>query len=155
LYTVDALLVGDLETLQTVIGHLILPVSSLVFVIAAPILRMTYSCMNVELASDYARAARASGLPNRLILTRFALKNAMIPIVTLIGSMTRYLLAGTVLAEIVFSWPGIGRYAIESTLVADLAPLQAVVLIVTGATLLINVLVDLSYYWFDPRIKVT
>jgi peptide/nickel transport system permease protein len=68
--------------------------------------------------------------------------------------MTRYLLAGTVLAEIVFSWPGIGRYASESTLVADLAPLQAVVLIVTAATLLVNILVDLSYYWFDPRIKV-
>lgn len=154
LYSLDALLAGDVELLQTILGHLVLPVGSLVFVITAPILRMTYTCMNQELATDYARAAVASGIPRRLILTRYALKNAMIPIVTLIGSMTRYLLAGTVLAEIVFSWPGIGRYAIESTLVADLAPLQAVVLIVTGATLLVNVLVDLSYYWFDPRMKV-
>jgi ABC-type dipeptide/oligopeptide/nickel transport system permease component len=106
------------------------------------------------LATDYVRAAVASGISRRLIVTRYALKNAMIPVITLIGSMTRYLLAGTVLAEIVFSWPGIGRYAIESTLVADLAPLQAVVLIVTIATLVVNILVDLSYYWFDPRIKV-
>lgn len=155
LYTVDSILVGDGDLLLTVISHLVLPVGSLIFIIAAPIIRMTYSCMDTELRTDYVRAAVASGLKWRLILTKYALKNAMIPIVTLIGSMTRYLLAGTVLAEIVFSWPGIGRYAIESTLVADLAPLQAVVLIVTAATLLVNILVDLSYYWFDPRIKVT
>ncbi len=124
------------------------------FVIVAPIVRMTYSCMNHELASDHARAAVAAGIPRRIIPTSYTLKNAMIPVVTLIGSVTRYLLAAAVLAEIVFSWPGIGRYAIESTLVADLAPLQAVVLIVTGATLLVNIRVDASYYWFDPRIKV-
>jgi peptide/nickel transport system permease protein len=151
---VDSVLAGDWALLGTVLSHLALPVGSLVFVITAPIIRMTYSCMNTELATDYARAAVASGISRRVIVTKYALKNAMIPVVTLIGSMTRYLLAGTVLAEIVFSWPGIGRYAIESTLVADLAPLQAVVLIVTIATLLVNVLVDLSYYWFDPRIKV-
>jgi peptide/nickel transport system permease protein len=155
LYTVDSLLAGDLGLFSTVVSHLILPVGSLVFVITAPIVRMMYSCMNTELATDYARAAVAAGLRQRVIVTKYALKNAMIPVVTLVGSMIRYLLAGTVLAEIVFSWPGIGRYAIESTLVADLAPLQAVVLIVTGATLLTNVLVDTSYYWFDPRIKVS
>jgi peptide/nickel transport system permease protein len=154
LYTVDSVLAGDWALLGVVFSHLALPVGSLVFVIAAPIIRMTYSCMNSELATDYVRAAVASGISRRLIVTRYALKNAMIPVITLIGSMTRYLLAGTVLAEIVFSWPGIGRYAIESTLVADLAPLQAVVLIVTIATLVVNILVDLSYYWFDPRIKV-
>jgi ABC-type dipeptide/oligopeptide/nickel transport system permease component len=154
LYTVDSLLVGDLDLLGVVLSHLMLPVGSLVFIVAAPIIRMTYNCLNTELASDYARAAVASGISHRLILTRYALKNAMIPVVTLIGSMIRYLLAGTVLAEIVFSWPGIGRYAIESTLIADLAPLQAVVLVVTAATLVVNILVDLSYYWFDPRIKV-
>jgi peptide/nickel transport system permease protein len=154
LYTLDSLLTGHLELLPTVLGHLVLPVGSLAFIIAAPIVRMTYSCMNHELSSDYAQAAVAAGIPRRQILLKYTLKNAMIPVVTLIGSMTRYLLAATVLAEIVFSWPGIGRYAIESTLVADLAPLQAVVLIVTGATLLVNILVDVSYYWFDPRIKV-
>lgn len=154
LYTVDSMMAGDWDLLRMVLSHLMLPVASLVFIIVAPIVRMTYSCMNNELATDYARAARASGIADRNLLTKYALKNAMIPVVTLIGSMTRYLLAGTVLAEIVFSWPGIGRYAIESTLVADLAPLQAVVLIVTAATLLVNILVDLSYYWFDPRIKV-
>lgn len=155
LYTVDSLLVGDWALFGAVVSHLFLPVASLVFIVVAPIIRMTYTCMNAELASDYIRAAVASGISTRLLLTKYALKNAMIPVVTLIGSMARYLLAGAVLAEIVFSWPGIGRYAIESTLVADLAPLQAVVLIVTGATLLVNVLVDLSYYWFDPRIQVT
>jgi len=154
IYTLDSIFVGDWALLGTVFSHLALPVGSLAFIIAAPIIRMTYNCMNTELASDYVRAAVASGIKPRLILTKYALKNAMIPVVTLVGSMVRYLLAGTVLAEIVFSWPGIGRYAIESTLVADLAPLQAVVVIVTAATLLVNILVDLSYYWFDPRIKV-
>jgi ABC-type dipeptide/oligopeptide/nickel transport system permease component len=154
LYTLDSMLTGNWDLLPMVLGHLVLPVGSLVFIITAPIVRMTYTCVNHELSSDYVRAAVAAGLPQRWILAKYALKNAMIPVVTLVGSMVRYLLAATVLAEIVFSWPGIGRYAIESTLVADLAPLQAVVLIVTAATLLVNILVDLSYYWFDPRIKV-
>ena len=155
LYTIDSLLVGDWALLTSVLSHLVLPVGTLVFVVTAPIVRMTYSCMNGELASDYVRAENAAGLAPGLIVAKYALKNAMIPIATMIGSMTRFLLAGTVLAEIVFSWPGIGRYAIESALVADLAPLQAVVLIVVAVTLVVNLLVDLSYYWFDPRIKVT
>lgn len=155
LYTLDALLVGDLALFQQVVGHLALPVGSLLFIIAAPIGRLTATAMADELSADYARAAIATGIPRRLIIGKYALKNIMIPVVTLVGVMARFLFGGAVLTELVFSWPGIGRYAVESMLVADLAPLQAVVLIVTVATLLINIVVDVSYFWFDPRIKVS
>jgi peptide/nickel transport system permease protein len=154
LYAIDALLAGDLALFQTVVGHLALPVGSLLFVIAAPIARLTATAMGDQLSADYARAATAAGIPRRLIIGKYALKNIMIPVVTLVGIMARFLFGGAVLTEMVFSWPGIGRYAIESMLVADLAPLQAVVLIVTVLTLLVNIVVDVSYFWFDPRIKV-
>ncbi len=154
LYTIDALLAGDRETLRSALAHMILPVASLVFIIAAPIARMMYTCMATQLASNYVRALTASGIPRGAILRKYALKNAMIPVITLIGTVVRFLIGGVVLTEVVFSWPGIGRYAIESMLVADLAPLQAVVLLVTAATLLINIAVDVSYFWFDPRIEV-
>lgn len=155
LYTVDSLLAGDGDLLGKVLAQLVLPVGSLVFIIAAPIARMTAAVMADQLASDYVRAALAAGISRGQILRKYALKNIMIPVVTLVGVMVRFLIGGAVLTEVVFSWPGMGRYAVESMLVADLAPLQAVVLIVTAATLLINIAIDVSYFWFDPRIKVS
>jgi ABC-type dipeptide/oligopeptide/nickel transport system permease component len=155
LYIIDSLLVGDFETFSSAVSHLILPVVSLVLVVAAPIALLTYDVMCRELSSDYARAAIAAGLPRQLIVGRYAMKNAMIPVVTMVGVSVRNLIAGAVLTEIVFAWPGIGRYAIESMLVADLAPVQAVVLIVTVFTIIVNLLVDVSYFWFDPRLGVS
>jgi peptide/nickel transport system permease protein len=154
-YVVDSLLAADGDALRETIGHLVLPVLSLALVTAAPIVRMTATALTHELASDYARAEIASGIPFRAIVTRYAFRNILVPIVTMIGLTARNLLAGAIITEFVFAWPGIGRYAIESMQVADLAPLQAVVLIVALATLLINLLVDLSYYWIDPRIGVS
>jgi peptide/nickel transport system permease protein len=154
LYLVDTLLAGDAGLFRSAIGHLALPVLSLAFVTAAPIARMTALALHAELASDYARAEVASGLPHGLIVRKYALRNVLIPVITMIGLTARNLLAGAIITEFVFAWPGIGRYAIESMQVADLAPLQAVVLLVALATLVINLLVDLSYYWIDPRIGV-
>jgi ABC-type dipeptide/oligopeptide/nickel transport system permease component len=154
LYVIDSLLAADGTLLRATVGHLVLPVMSLAFVTAAPIVRMTATALSAELASDYARAEVASGIPHWYIVGKYALRNIMIPVVTMIGLTARNLLAGAIITEFVFAWPGIGRYAIESMLVADLAPLQAVVLIVALATLAINLLVDLSYYWIDPRIGV-
>lgn len=153
-YTIDSLLAGDSALFGRILSHLILPVLALAFNIAAPVARLTYTTMSGQLESDYIRAATAAGLSRWLILRKFALKNIMIPVVTMLGAIVRTLLGGAVLIEIVFSWPGIGRYAVESMLVADLAPLQAVILLVTLFTLLINILVDVSYFWFDPRIRV-
>lgn len=153
--TIDSLLARNLGTFRSALLHLLLPVVSVVFITVAPIARMTYSCMTGQLQANYVRAAVASGVSAKLIFGKYALKNAMIPVVTLVGAIVKFLIGGVLVVEIVFAWPGIGRYAIESMLVADTAPLQAVVLIVTGATLLINILVDVSYYWLDPRIEVT
>jgi peptide/nickel transport system permease protein len=153
-YVIDSLLAADGDVLRQSVGHLVLPVLSLAFVTAAPIVRLTASALTNELASDYARAEIASGIPHSTIVTKYAFRNIMVPVLTIIGLTARNLLAGAIITEFVFAWPGIGRYAIESMQVADLAPLQAVVLIVAVATLLINLLVDLGYYWIDPRIGV-
>ncbi|MGI9148726.1 MAG: ABC transporter permease [Chloroflexota bacterium] len=154
LYLIDSVLAGDATLARSALSHLILPVGSLAFVVAAPIARLTAGALSAALASDYVRAEVASGFPRRTIVAKYALRNIMVPLVTVLGLTARNLLAGAVLTEFVFSWPGIGRYAIESMLVADLAPLQAVVLLITAVTLIINLLVDLSYYWIDPRIGV-
>jgi len=154
LYTVDSLLAGNWNLFLSVVSRLILPVGSLVFVSAAPLVVMVYNIMGVQLRSDHVRAATAAGLPRSQIVGRFALKNIMIPVITMIAHLSRLLLGGAVLVETVFAWPGIARYAVESMQVADLAPLQAVVLLVTAFTLIINLLVDISYFWVDPRVKV-
>ena len=154
LYTVDSLLAGNLDLFWSVVSRLVLPVGALVFVCAAPLVVMVYNIMGVQLRSDHIRAATAAGIPRHEIVGRFALKNIMIPVLTMVAHLSRLLLGGTVLVETVFAWPGIARYAVESMQVADLAPLQAVVLLVTGLTLLINLLVDIGYFWIDPRVKL-
>lgn len=154
-YTIDSLLAGDWGLFQTTLKHLALPVVCLSLVVAAPISRMTYTAVSETLRSNYVRAATAQGLPRRKILFRYTLKNAMIPIVTLAGQSMTFLIAGAILVEIVFSWPGIGRYAVESMVIADLAPVQAFVIVVTIISLVVNLLVDISYFYFDPRIRVS
>lgn len=154
LYTVDSLLAGNLALFGSVVSRLVLPVGSLVFVCAAPLVVMVYNIMGVQLRSDHIRAATAAGIPRHEIVGRFALKNIMIPVLTMVAHLSRLLLGGAVLVETVFAWPGVARYAVESMQVADLAPLQAVVLLITGLTLAINLLVDISYFWVDPRVKV-
>jgi peptide/nickel transport system permease protein len=154
LYTIDSLLAGNLQLFGSVVSRLILPVCSLVFVCAAPLVVMVYNIMGVQLRSDHIRAATAAGVPRSEVVRRFALKNIMIPVLTMVAHLSRLLLGGAVLVETVFAWPGVARYAVESMQVADLAPLQAVVLLVTALTIAINLIVDVSYFWIDPRVKV-
>lgn len=154
-YTLDSIIAGDFGLLRTTLAHLALPVACLALVVAAPISRMTFTAVSETLRSNYVRAAVAQGLPRRKILFKYTLKNAMIPIVTLAGQSMTFLIAGAILVEMVFSWPGIGRYAVESMVIADLAPVQAFVIFTTILALVINLLVDLSYFYFDPRIRVT
>jgi peptide/nickel transport system permease protein len=153
-YTIDSILAGDFATLRSALAHLVLPVLCLATVVAAPISRMTYAAVSETLRSNYVRAAAAQGLPRAKILFKYTLKNAMIPIVTLAGQSMTFLIAGAILVEMVFSWPGIGRYAVESMVIADLAPVQAFVIVTTILALAINLLVDISYFYFDPRIRV-
>jgi peptide/nickel transport system permease protein len=154
-YTIDSLLAGDFTTFRTALAHLVLPVLCLATVVAAPISRMTYSAVSETMRSNFVRASVAQGLPRRKILFKYTLKNAMIPIVTLAGQSMTFLIAGAILVEMVFSWPGIGRYAVESMVIADLAPVQAFVIVTTILALAINLLVDISYFYFDPRIRVS
>jgi peptide/nickel transport system permease protein len=153
-YTIDSLLAGNLALFGSVVSRLVLPVGTMVFAGAAPVVVMVYNIMGVQLRSDHVRAATAAGIPRGEIVGRLALKNIMIPVLTMTAHNFRLLLGSAVLVETVFAWPGVARYAVESMQVADLAPLQAVVLLVTGATLAINLAVDIAYFWIDPRVRV-
>lgn len=133
--------------------HLVLPAITLGANSTAIIARMTRSSMLEVIRLDYIRTARAKGLTERLVIWRHALKNALIPVVTVIGLQTGTLLGGAVLTEIVFAWPGIGRLLVESILSRDYPVIQGVVLLVATLFIFINLIVDIIYSFLDPRIR--
>ena len=133
--------------------HLVLPAITLGANSTAIIARMTRSSMLEVIRLDYIRTARAKGLPEKLVLSRHALKNALIPVVTVIGLQTGILLGGAVLTEIVFAWPGIGRLLVEAILSRDYPVVQGVVLVVATMFIFINLIVDILYSYLDPRIR--
>ena len=144
---------GDLQVFWHVVGHLFLPALVLSSVPTAVIARITRASMGEVLLQDYVRTARAKGVAPRRVVLEHALRNAAIPIVTSIGTQLGYLLGGAVLTETVFRWPGMGRYVVDSILYLDIKPLQACVLVVAISFVVINLLVDLSYAWLDPRVR--
>lgn len=133
--------------------HLVLPTITLGANSTAIIARMTRSSMLEVIRLDYIRTARAKGLTEKLVLSRHALKNALIPVVTVIGLQTGTLLGGAVLTEIVFSWPGIGRLLVEAILSRDYPVVQGVVLVVATMFIFVNLVVDVLYSYLDPRIR--
>ncbi|MDR7421855.1 MAG: ABC transporter permease, partial [Armatimonadota bacterium] len=134
------------------LAHLILPAITLGGATAAIIARMTRSSMLEVLRSDYIRTARAKGAPERTVVNRHALRNALIPVITVVGLQMGTLLSGAVLTESVFAWPGIGRLMVEGILTRDYPVVQAAVLLVALAFVFVNLLVDLLYALVDPRI---
>ncbi|MGQ0548943.1 MAG: ABC transporter permease [Armatimonadota bacterium] len=132
--------------------HLILPAVTLGMATAAIIARMTRSSMLEVLRSDYIRTARAKGLAERSVINRHAFRNALIPVITVVGLQMGTLLSGAVLTESVFAWPGIGRLLVEGILTRDYPLVQASVLVVALAFVLVNLFVDLLYAVVDPRI---
>jgi peptide/nickel transport system permease protein len=152
-YLLDSLFTGNAEALLSSAAQLVLPVVSLAFIVGASISRMTYSSMRKVLASPYILVGHAYGFSQRAIIYKFALKNALMPVITLIGLQTGFLIGGVVLVEVVFSLPGIGRYAVDSLLVNDFAPVQGFVLIVLVVYLLANLLVDLLYNVINPQVR--
>ena len=152
-YLLDSLLTGDLDVLVSSAAHLVLPVITLAFVTGASIARMTYTSMRKVLASQFILVGHAYGVSPRAIIYKFALKNALMPVVTLIGLQVGFLIGGVVLVEMVFSLPGIGRYAVESLLVNDFAPVQGFVLLVLVVYLLVNLVVDLLYSVLNPQVR--
>ena len=141
------------EGLWPWLSHLILPSIALGTVYLAFIARITRATMLDVLAQDYIRTANAKGLAPRAVLTRHALKNAGVPIITVIGIGIALLISGAIVTETVFAIPGIGRLTVDAILRRDYPIIQGVILLFSGVYVLINLLVDLSYRFFDPRIR--
>jgi peptide/nickel transport system permease protein len=152
-YALDALLQLNFNVLGDVIKHLVLPALTLSTIPLAILARITRSAMLEVLSQDYIRTARAKGLLERWVIFKHALKNALLPVVTIIGLQFGALLGGAILTETIFSWPGIGSWIYEGILNRDYPVVQGGVVFVAIAFVLINLLVDLSYAFLDPRIQ--
>jgi len=151
-YLIDTLLQGDFELFLESVRYLILPALSLATIPLSQIVRVTRSSMLDVLSEDYVRTARAKGLPNKAIIYKHALKNALIPVVTVIGLQMGKLLAGAILTETVFSWPGTGRLLIQAISNRDYPMVQGIVFILAFAFIIVNIIVDMLYAKLDPRI---
>lgn len=154
LYTVDSLLAGDTETFFASLRQLLLPTLTLAVFTLAPLTRMTRASMLEALSSDFVRTARASGLPRSTINFRYAFRNAMLPVVTTLGMVFSFLLGGAVLVEKVFSWPGIGSFAVEALIASDYAPIQGFVLTMAMLYVALNLVIDILYGLIDPRVAL-
>ncbi len=152
LYTVDSLLTGNWETFWLSWQHLLLPTIVLAYGSLAVITRMVRGGMLEVLNQDYIRTARAKGLAQRSVVQKHALKNALLPAVTSLGLQVGLLLSGAFLVEIVFSWPGVGRYAVQAILQIDYNAIMATTLVIALIFVLVNLLVDILYLFLDPRI---
>jgi ABC-type dipeptide/oligopeptide/nickel transport system permease component len=135
------------------VGHLVLPAITLGAALAAILTRMVRTSVIEELSSDYVRTARAKGLSESAVLFRHAFRNALIPILTILGLQFGTLLAGTIVTETIFSWPGIGRLAVQAIEARDYPLLQGCILLIAVSYVIVNLLTDLVYALVDPRVR--
>jgi peptide/nickel transport system permease protein len=149
----DTLLTGNGVALQDALKHMILPAVSLSLPLLAMISRMTRSSMLEVLGQDYIRTARAKGLAEAIVHYRHALSNALIPVVTVVGLSFAFLLTGSVVTEVVFYWPGIGRYGVDAILAFDFPGVMAFTIITAFAFVLVNMIADIAYTRLDPRLR--
>jgi dipeptide transport system permease protein len=153
LLLIDTLLAGDYEAFRSAVRHLILPAIVLGTIPLAVIARMTRSALLEVIREDYIRVARAKGLSPLRVIGVHALRNALIPVVTVIGLQVGTLLAGAILTETLFAWPGIGKWLIDSINRRDYPAVQGGILLVASVVMLVNLLVDLLYGLINPRIR--
>lgn len=153
MYTVDSLLTGNWSALGSSVRHLVLPGLVLASVYLGLVTRMTRSSMLEVLSAEYVRTARGKGLRERVVIYRHALVNALIPTVTVLGLAFGDILAGTVLTETIFSWPGIGRYAYQSAVTLDFPSIMGVSLVIAVIFITVNLVTDLTYVFLDPRLR--
>jgi peptide/nickel transport system permease protein len=153
LYLVDSAITANWVAFRDALHHIILPAIALSTIPAAIIARITRSSMLDVLGQDYIRTARAKGLGERAVVLRHALANAMLPVVTVVGLQMGFLLSGAVLTETIFAWPGMGRWVVQSIPSNDVPVVQAGVLVFALIFVIVNLLVDISYAWLDPRIR--
>ncbi len=153
LYVFDSIVTANPDALIDSIKHLILPSIALGTIPMSIIARMTRSSLLEVLGMDYIRTARAKGQHERVVLMTHAMKNAFLPIITVIGLQFGGLLAGAILTETIFSWPGMGRLVVERILARDYPTVQGAVLVIALLFVFLNLLVDISYAYLDPRIR--
>ncbi|MCL6450085.1 MAG: ABC transporter permease [Acetobacteraceae bacterium] len=153
LYVVDAALTGNLAALGSALRHLILPAVTVGLGSAAVIARMTRSSMMEVLKQEFVRTARAKGLAERVVVYRHALRNALIPVITVAGMQFSGLIAWLVLVEVIFAWPGLGSYAARSVLALDFPAIMGFTLLTSTIYVVVNLAVDLVYAFIDPRIR--
>jgi peptide/nickel transport system permease protein len=153
MFTFDSLLAANWPALGSSLKHLILPGLVLASVYLGLVTRMTRSSMLEVLSADYVRTARGKGLKGRAVIYRHALGNALIPTVTVLGLAFGDVLAGTVLTETIFSWPGIGQYAYQSAITLDFPAIMGVSLIIAAVFISVNLATDLAYVFLDPRLR--
>lgn len=153
MYVVDSLLTGNLKTLENSLWHLILPALVLGYFSTSVIARMMRSSMLETLPQDYLRTARAKGLTEFAVIIKHGFRNALIPTLTIIGITFGSLLAGAVLTETVFSWPGLGLYATASAISLDFPAVMGVTLLAALVYMFGNLVVDIAYGFLDPRIR--
>ncbi len=154
LYLIDAAIAGDGAIWWASFRQLILPVLTMGIFVLAPIARMTRASMLAVLSSDFVRTARASGLSTSTVLVTYALRNALLPVVTTLGMVFGFMIGSSVVIEKVFGWPGVGSYAIDALTASDYAPVQGFVLTMGLLFVLLNLAIDLLYVVIDPRVKV-
>ncbi len=152
---IDSLLSGQEGAFSSALSHLILPAIVLGTIPLAVIARQTRSAMLEVLGEDYVRTARAKGLPPSRVIGLHALRNAMIPVITVIGLQVGVLFAGAILTETIFSWPGIGKWMVDSISRRDYSSVQGGLLLIAAIVMIVNLIVDLLYGLINPRIRHT
>lgn len=154
-YTVDSLLAGNWPVFVEALSHLALPAFVLGWSVIGIVARLVRSSLLDALGQDYLRTARAKGAPERVVLINHALRNALVPVLTVLGFIFAYLITGAVLTEAIFSWPGIGSYAVAAARSLDYPAIGGVTIVGATAFLLANLVTDIAYAWANPRIKVS
>jgi peptide/nickel transport system permease protein len=154
LYTIDALLAGQWGLFGQALHHLVLPALVLAAFNVSLLTRYTRSAVLEVVGNDYVRAARAKGLPERVVVRRYILRAALPAVITVLGLVFANVLTGAVLVEKIFSWPGIGQYAYQAAVNLDVPAIAGVSLFVAVVYITVNFLVDILYGLIDPRIRV-
>jgi peptide/nickel transport system permease protein len=153
LFLVDSLLTGNWHAFQDALRHIILPAFVLSFPALASIIRVNRAEMLEVLTRDFITSARAHGISKIRIIGQYALKNALIPTMTMVGLRYGWMLGGTILVETVFDWPGIGLYAVQSAVYSDFQPIMGVTLLIGINFMVANLIIDLVYGALDPRVR--
>ena len=151
-YLLDSIITGNFAALISTLRYLILPSTALATIPMATIARVSRSSMLEVLRQDFIRTERAKGLSERVVIYKHAVRNAMIPVITVIGLNFGLLLAGAILTETVFSWPGIGRYVVNAVRMRDYPAVQGCVLFFAFVFVIVNLVTDIIYVYIDPRI---